>query len=129
VNTVFSISIGAVLGALLRHFMILGINRMWMHKFPLATLIINVLGSFILGLLIELFALKLSINQDLKTMLTVGFLSSFTTLSTVALEFALLSNRGELGMAFLYMIVTMLLSVGAVFLGFYLVKTAPFNFT
>jgi len=66
--------------------------------------------------------LKLSVSQDLKAMLTVGFLSSFTTLSTVALEFALLSSKGQLGTAFLYITLTMLLSVGAVFLGFYLIR-------
>jgi CrcB protein len=122
VNTIFFISIGAVLGALLRHFMMTGINRIWVQSYPLATLIINVLGSFILGLLVELFAVKLSVSQDLKAMLTVGFLSSFTTLSTVALEFALLSSRGQLSTAFLYVTLTMLLSVGAVFLGFYLIR-------
>jgi CrcB protein len=122
VNTIFFISIGAVLGALLRHFMMTGISRIWVQSYPLATLIINVLGSFILGLLVELFAVKLSVSQDLKAMLTVGFLSSFTTLSTVALEFALLSSRGQLSTAFLYVTLTMLLSVGAVFLGFYLIR-------
>ncbi|MBU6196960.1 MAG: CrcB family protein [Cyanobacteria bacterium REEB446] len=121
-NTIFSISIGAVLGAVLRHFMMTGISRIWVQSYPLATLIVNVLGSFILGLLVELFALKLSVSQDLKAMLTVGFLSSFTTLSTVALEFALLSSRGQLSTAFLYVTLTMLLSVGAVFLGFYLIR-------
>jgi CrcB protein len=122
VNTIFFISIGAVLGAVLRHFMMTGINRIWVQSYPLATLIVNVLGSFILGVLVELFALKLSVSQNLKAMLTVGFLSSFTTLSTVALEFALLSSRGQLGTAFLYVTLTMLLSVGAVFLGFYLIR-------
>lgn len=121
-NTIFFISIGAVLGAVLRHFMMTGINRIWVQSYPLATLIVNVLGSFILGVLVELFALKLSVSQDLKAMLTVGFLSSFTTLSTVALEFALLSSRGQLSTAFLYVTLTMLLSVGAVFLGFYLIR-------
>lgn len=121
-NTIFFISVGAVLGAVLRHFMMMAISRTWMHSFPLATLVINVLGSFILGALVELFALKLSVNQDLKAMLTVGFLSSFTTLSTVALEFALLSSRGQLGTAFLYVALTMLLSVGGVFMGFYLIR-------
>ena len=121
-NTIFFISVGAVLGAVLRHFMMTAISRTWMHSFPLATLVINVLGSFILGALVELFALKLSVNQDLKAMLTVGFLSSFTTLSTVALEFALLSSRGQLSTAFLYVALTMLLSVGGVFMGFYLIR-------
>lgn len=122
VKTIFFISIGAALGAILRHFMMVAISRTWMHSFPLATLVINIVGSFILGVLVELFALKLSVSQDLKAMLTVGFLSSFTTLSTVALEFALLSSRGQLGTAFLYITLTMLLSVGAVFLGFYLIR-------
>lgn len=102
--------------------MMTGISRIWVQSYPLATLIVNVLGSFILGLLVELFAVKLSVNQDLKAMLTVGFISSFTTLSTVALEFALLSSRGQLSTAFLYVTLTMLLSVGAVFLGFYLIR-------
>jgi CrcB protein len=122
VKTIFFISIGAALGAILRHFMMVAISRTWMHSFPLATLVINIVGSFILGVLVELFALKLSVSQDLKAMLTVGFLSSFTTLSTVALEFALLSSKGQLGTAFLYITLTMLLSVGAVFLGFYLIR-------
>ena len=121
-NTVFFISLGAALGAVLRHFVMLGVNRIWMQSYPLATLVVNVLGSFILGLLVELFALKFSVNQDLKTMLTVGFLSSFTTLSTVALEFALLSSRGQFGTALVYAALTILLSVGAVFLGFYLIR-------
>jgi len=122
VNLIFSISCGAVLGALLRHYLMFFIARFWQGSFPIATLIINVLGSFIMGLLVEFFALKFSASQELRTFLTVGFLSSFTTLSTVALEFALLTNRDQLGIAFLYLSLTMLLSVGAVFLGFYIIR-------
>lgn len=121
-SVIFSISLGAVLGALLRHFMMISVSRVWGHHFPIATLVINVLGSFIMGFLIELFALRFSPSQELRALLTVGFLSSFTTLSTVALEFALLTDKGQLMTAFIYMGLTMLLSVGAVFLGFYVVR-------
>ncbi len=118
----FSISIGAVIGALGRHFLMSAIGRWLGTGFPWGTLIINIVGSFLMGVLIEGFALKWSASQELRAFLTVGILSSFTTFSTFSLDVALLTERGQLLPAFVYIVFSILFSVGGLFAALYLMR-------
>ena len=121
-NLIVSISLGAVIGALSRHYIMVSLARLLGTNLPWGTLLINVLGSLLMGILIELLALKLSLSQELRALLTVGILGSFTTFSTFSMETALLIQRGDFTTAILYSLGSVVIGVGALFIGIYIVR-------
>jgi CrcB protein len=109
--------IGAGIGGMARH----GINGVALrllgpNSFPFGTLSINILGSLLMGVVIEYFALKSGLTQQARLFLTTGILGGFTTFSTFSLEAALLFERGEAGASLIYMLASVVLSVGALFM-------------
>ena len=91
--------------------------------FPWGILTANVLGSFLMGLLVEVSALVWQPGAALRAFLAVGLLGAFTTFSTFALDVALLYERGALALAGLYVALSVLLSVGGLFFGLWLVRS------
>ena len=85
---------GGFLGAVGRYW-ISGLAQKFSDRFPLGTLSVNVLGSFILGLLATLFLEKMIVNQEIRLFLLVGLLGAFTTYSTFSLETLNLMRSGE----------------------------------
>ena len=114
--TFLIVFLGAGIGGALRHGVNLASMRLGWTAFPLATLGVNVLGSFVMGLLTALFAYR-AVPQEMRLLLTTGLLGGFTTFSTFSLDFALLWERGRLGLATAYGLASVLLSVGALFVG------------
>ena len=114
--------VGGGLGAALRH----GINflsaRFLGPAFPYATLFENVTGSLVMGLLAGYFAFKGDASQHWRLFLTTGILGGYTTFSTYSLDAALLYERGELGLAALYVAGSVALSIGGLFAGLALVR-------
>jgi CrcB protein len=119
---ILSISIGAVIGALSRYFLIGFTGKLLGTSFPWGTLLVNVLGSLLMGILVELFALKWSASQEVRALLTVGLLGAFTTFSTFSLDVALLIQKGENISAFTYSLASVILSVAALFAGLHLIR-------
>ena len=114
--------LGGGIGAALRH----GINilaaRTLGTGFPHGTLIINVTGSLIMGLVAAWFAFKGDASQHWRLFLTTGILGGYTTFSAFSLDAALLYERGEIGSAALYVLGSVILSIGGLFAGLYLVR-------
>ncbi len=121
-NMILSISAGAIAGALGRHYMMIAASRIFGNTFPWGTLIINILGSFLIGVVIEVFALKLNASQELRAFLTVGILGSFTTFSTFSLDTATLIQRGEILMASTYVVSSVLIGLASLFAGIYITR-------
>ena len=117
--------LGGGLGAALRHGVNLASARLLGTAFPYATVIENVSGSLVMGLLAAYFAFKGDASQDWRLFLTTGILGGYTTFSAFSLDAALLYERGEIGMAALYVTASVVLSIGGLFAGFALVR----NFT
>jgi len=117
-----AIAAGGALGALSRHYLAAWVMRMAGLGFPYGTLLVNVLGCFALGLATELLALKMDMAQSFRAFLTVGFLGSFTTLSTFSLETVLLFERQEYWSATLYVATSLGLGVGALVAALMLVR-------
>ena len=90
--------------------------------FPSGTLIVNVLGSFILGFIIFYFDTQELISPQLKVMLTIGFCGGFTTFSTFSFETMNLLSDSEYLLAFINMGLNMVLTLGAVILSYYLAR-------
>ena len=128
VKLVLAIAVGGALGAVGRHWLTARANHflagLMVAGFPYGTLVVNVLGCFLMGILIEVMAHHWSPSQELRGLLTVGLLGAFTTFSTFSMEVVLLYERGALGQMFLYMALSLLLCVVGIFAGMFLVRAA-----
>jgi CrcB protein len=113
--------LGAGIGGALRHGVNLAATRLG-FDFPFATLFVNVVGSFAMGLLVGYFARLGDAPQHLRLFLTTGILGGFTTFSTFSLDTALLFERGEMTTSALYVIASVGLSLLGFFAGIALVR-------
>ncbi len=114
--------LGAGFGGLMRHLVNIGAVKLFgLLSFPAATLFINVLGCFLMGVITALFALRSGEGgfwtQHMRLLLTTGMLGGFTTFSTFSLEFALLVERGATLHAAVYALGSLALCLLAVFAG------------
>jgi fluoride exporter len=114
--------LGGGFGAALRHGINLGAARLVGTSFPYGTMLINVTGSLVMGLLAEYFALKGHLPRSWLLFLTTGILGGYTTFSTFSLEAALLYERGQLGGAALYVLGSVVLAIGGLFAGIAIVR-------
>jgi fluoride exporter len=119
---ILSIALGGALGAVVRYLMMSGVGRWLSHFAPIATLSVNVLGSFVLGALIEVLALTWSPGREVQAFLVVGVLGSFTTFSTFSMDVIFLLERGDMAGAATYAVLSVVASVMALFLGMYLLR-------
>jgi CrcB protein len=116
------VALGGGIGAALRHLVNVGSGRMFGTAFPWHTLIVNVLGCFVMGLLVELMALRLNVSNEARAFMTTGILGGFTTFSAFSLDFALLVERKTYGLAGVYAVSSVLLSIVACLAGLALVR-------
>jgi fluoride exporter len=123
-NMVVAIALGGALGALGRHVVGSQLSRLLGTDFPWGTLTVNVVGSFVMGALVELMALKIQVSPEVRAFLTVGLLGGFTTFSAFSLEVALLYERAALGLALAYVLVSLIASIGGLFVGLWLARVA-----
>jgi CrcB protein len=114
--------LGGGLGAAVRHGVNLVSARLLGTSFNYATMFENVSGSFVMGLLVAYFAFKGDMSQHWRLFLTTGILGGYTTFSAFSLDTILLYERGEPGLAILYAVLSVLLSVGGLVAGFALVR-------
>ena len=89
------IGIGGLLGAISRYSVALWIGQKWGRSFPHGTFVINVSGSFFIGLIMALSVERLMVNPQWRMFLTVGFLGAYTTFSTFEFETGTLVKDGE----------------------------------
>jgi len=90
--------------------------------FPYGTLLINITGSFVMGLVAAYFAFKGDASQHWRLFFTTGILGGYTTFSAFSLDVALLYERGEIGPAAIYVIASVALSIAGLFAGLALVR-------
>jgi CrcB protein len=121
-NVIVAIALGGAIGSLARHYLSASIYGVTGSGFPFGVFAVNVLGGLLMGIIVELGALRLNYTPEIRAFLTTGMLGGFTTFSTFSLDAALLIERGDwLGSA-AYMIGSVVLSVGALFAGLWLVR-------
>ena len=115
---------GAGVGGMLRHAVNLAAVRLAGAGLPLSTAVVNLTGSFALGLLAGYFALRADPGQNWRLFLTTGLLGGFTTFSAFSLDAALLYERGDVTAAALYVTSTVLGCILAVFAGLFVMRQA-----
>ena len=111
------IAIGGAIGAVARQQSSQFIMRIFGGEFPIGTIFVNIFGSFIMGLLFELFTSKITISYEWRTLIFTGVLASFTTFSSFALDVVLLAERNEYLSALIYIGGSVILSIGFLILG------------
>ena len=116
------VAFGGALGSVARHGVNVASARLFGFGFPFGTLTVNVAGGLVMGLLAGLFALKTGASQNLRLFLMTGVLGGFTTFSAFSLDAMTLWERGEGGLAALYVAASVGLSIGAVAAGLALAR-------
>ena len=121
---ILAIGAGGAIGAVLRHLSGKAALALLGLSFPYGTMFVNVVGSLLMGVLIGLFSAQSEgVSNTMRVFLTVGVLGGFTTFSTFSLDAVTLYERGEFLSAALYVILSLVLSLGALALGLYITRS------
>ncbi len=122
-DKLFLVAAGGATGAVLRYLTGIGMTRALGAGWPFGTLTVNVVGGFAMGLLAGVLALRGGADQERwRLLLGVGVLGGFTTFSAFSLEVALMIERRQLPQAFAYSLLSVALSVTALFAGLMLAR-------
>lgn len=97
-----AVSLGAIPGALSRYYLTLGFSQWFGPHFPYGTFVVNLSGALIMGFFTTLALERVVLYPDLRLLIAVGFLGSYTTFSTYALDTTSLLQVGSQGAALLY---------------------------
>ena len=122
IGTVLSVALGGAIGASARYLTGVGMLRLFGQTgFPVAIITVNVVGSFLMGVFV-VFAEQRGLTH-LSPFIMVGLLGGFTTFSAFSLEAVTLYERGDLGQALLYVMVSVVCSIMALVAGVWLART------
>lgn len=116
------ISLGAAIGGAARYWLSNLVYKFFPATFPYGTLAVNILGSFIIGLIIFVFDERELISQQSRLFLTIGFCGGLTTFSTFSLETFSLIRDSEYFLATLNVILSVMLCLLGVFLAYIVSK-------
>jgi len=120
-SSISLVALGGAAGASLRYLTGIGIFRLFGHLgFPVAIITVNVIGSFLMGVFVVAAAHRGLTH--LSPLVMTGLLGGFTTFSAFSLETVALFERGAVGQAALYVVVSVGLSVGGMFVGMILAR-------
>ena len=119
-NMLLAVAAGGALGAVGRYLVMSQIGHWFGHGFPYGTLVVNILGSLVMGLLVEAWALVWSPAPELRALLAVGVLGAFTTFSTFSLDVVVLYERDAFLAVGLYILGSVIFSVAGLVAGLHI---------
>ena len=117
-----AIAFGGAIGAVSRYWLYSAVQRLHDSGFPLGTFVVNVLGSFLIGVFFVLLAEKAQIAEQWRPIIVVGFLGGLTTFSTFSLDALLLFEQGHYNTALFYIISSIVLCLIVAFAGMQLTR-------
>ena len=120
---ILAIAAGGAIGAVARYVAAAQIGHWLGTGFPWGILLVNIAGSFLMGVLVETMTLAWSPPPELRALLAVGVLGAFTTFSTFALDVVTVLERGQVLLAALYISASVALAVLALTGGMFLIRT------
>jgi fluoride exporter len=119
---VAGVAAGGAIGSVARYLIAGWVQSPAWNGFPYAILIVNITGSFVMGLITGALALKFHVTPETRAFLTTGIVGGYTTFSTFSLESAMLVERHAYGQTALYIAGSVVLSILALFAGLWLMR-------
>lgn len=113
------VALGGALGSVFRYLLMGKIATALGSTFPYGTMIVNISGSFLMGVLIGVLAKTSFATHEIRAFLAVGVLGGFTTFSTFSLDILFLWERGEMRHAVLYAALSVVLSIVGIIAGLF----------
>jgi len=117
VKQILAIAAGGSIGAVLRYGVANAVHMFTSRNFPYGTLLINVSGSLIMGLLYVLLVERLALSPEWRAAILIGMLGGYTTFSSFSIETLLLFEQGEQFKAMMNVLLSVSLCLLAVWLG------------
>lgn len=122
IKQILLVGLGGGLGSILRYLISILTVKYYANSFPLATFTVNIIGCFLIGLLIGLLGQNIQANQNLKLLFITGFCGGYTTFSTFASENITLMQNNNYGTAILYIGLSVITGLLAVWFGLLISK-------
>ena len=119
---VIIVGFGGFFGSIFRYLIYLLSNNLIGYSIPFGTILVNVLGCFLIGLIYQIFSDTISLSDNLKLFMTIGFLGGFTTFSAFSLDVFLLYQSNSKLVAIIYIFITLVLSLLAMLGGMWIFK-------
>jgi CrcB protein len=117
-----AVALGGAAGATGRYLFAAQALRLFGPGFPWGTLGVNILGSFVMGVIVEALALRFQVSPEMRVFLVTGVLGGFTTFSAFSLDVSLLLEKKDIGLAALYAFGSLGGAVLALFFGLWLTR-------
>ena len=115
--TYLAVAFGGALGAMARYWVYNAFMKMTDSKFPWTTLSVNIVGSFLIGIVFVLLTERAEFSPEMRGMIAVGFLGAFTTFSTFSMDTIGLLEQGHFASAITYVLSSVLVCIIAAWLG------------
>ncbi|MFD2616695.1 fluoride efflux transporter CrcB [Terrilactibacillus laevilacticus] len=125
----FIVGLGGVFGALTRYFFGISFTHVWQHSFPLPTLLINLIGCFLLSWLTTYLSRRKIFPRDVVIGIGTGYIGAFTTFSTFSVESISLLKTGYYSLSLVYILLSLLGGLFTSWLGYQLGERMMFNYT
>jgi len=120
-----AISLGAIPGALSRYYLTMLFARWFGGSFPYGTFVINITGALLMGFFVTLTLERIITSPDIRLLVAVGFLGSYTTFSTYALDTAILLKCGNYSLVLFYWLGSAALGLIGLEIGSFLARQIP----
>jgi fluoride exporter len=120
---ILMVAMGGAIGSSGRYMVGVLATRLFGISFPWGTMIVNILGSFVMGLLVALLAVRYSVSNEVRGFLAIGVLGGFTTFSSFALDIVYLYEKKQYLASAGYMSISVICSILALFSGMALVRS------
>ena len=118
-----AVALGGALGAVARYWISTSIQPPNNSEFPVRTLLVNVIGSLLIGILFVVIAEKSLLSESYRQLLIVGFLGAMTTFSTFSLDALLLFQQGHYNTALFYILSSVVVCLFAAYAGLLIART------